>query len=76
MDSGWKIRLTLEWIGSQYRGSLLTYRDLPDAREETSHLFMATSREEALAVAEQATQRLGLSQYGLDDRSGEKPGKA
>ena len=72
MDTSWKIRLTLERVGDQYRGSLLTYRDLPDAREEKAHLFMAETREEALGVAERATQELGLSQYGLDDRTGEK----
>lgn len=74
MNTICKIRLTLERVGDQYRGSLLTYRDLPDAREEKVHLFMAQTKEEAFGVAEQAAQELGLSQYGLDDRTGEKRG--
>ncbi len=71
MDTSWKIRLTLDKAGDQYRGSLLTYRDLPEAREEKARLFMAKTRDEALGVAERAAQELGLSQYGLDDRTGE-----
>ena len=72
MDTNWKIRLTLERVGDQYRGSLLSYRELPDSREEKSHLFMARTKEEAFGIAERAAQELGLSQYGLDDRTGEK----
>jgi hypothetical protein len=75
MNQGWRIRLTLEKVGSQYRGSLLTYRDLPEAHEESANLFMATAREEALAIAQHAAERLGLATFELDDRTGEQPKK-
>ena len=76
MNESWRVRLTLEKIGSQYRGSLLTYRDLPDAREESASLFMATAREEALTVAQRAAERLGLKTFELEDRTGEQPNGA
>lgn len=71
MDSNWKIRLTLKRVGAQYRASLLTYRDLPDLREEEAHLFMANSREAALNVAREAAGRLGLSEFAVNDRTDE-----
>ena len=76
MNQNWRVRLALERIGSQYRGSVLTYRDLPDAREESADLFMAATREEALTVASRAAQRLGLTTFELDDQTGEHPNRA
>ena len=49
----------------------MTYRDLPDSREEKAHLFMADSRELALNVAREAAGRLGLSKFTVDDRTNE-----
>lgn len=71
MDTNWKIRLTLERVGTQYRASLLTYRDLPHSREERAHLFMPGSREEALNAAREAAGRLGLSKFTVNDRTSE-----
>lgn len=71
MDTNWKIKLTLERVGTQYRASLLTYRDLPHSREEKAHLFMAGSREEALNVAREAAGGLGISKFAVIDRTNE-----
>ena len=69
MDNEWKIRLTLDRVESGYRGCLLTYRDLPDVREEKVELFMVATREEAVEIASQAAARLGLPKFGLNDRT-------
>lgn len=68
MTSLWKIRITLERVGEKYRASLLTYRNLPDAREEKVELFMANTRDAALDVAREAAKRLGLSKIEIDER--------
>lgn len=73
MKRNWKIRLTLERIGTEYRGSLLSYRDLPQSREEKTYLFMAETLEAALDVAREAAGRLGLSNFTVDDLTDENP---
>lgn len=71
MNSGKHLRLTLEKIGDQFRGSVLIYEEFTDRREESADTFMALSRDEALAVAQRTTARLGLVRFELDDRTGE-----
>lgn len=59
MNSGKHVRLTLEKIGDQFRGSILIYEEFTDLREESVDTFIALSRNEALAVAQRTTTRLG-----------------
>ena len=69
MEEAWKFRLTLERIGDQYRAGLLKYRELPDVREEVSRIYMAGSKDEAIAIAERAVYESGQSKYELVDKT-------
>jgi hypothetical protein len=71
MGSGWKVRVTLQRITDQYRASVLTYRELENAREEKAELFMADSREAALELARDVARQVGARKLQIDDQTSE-----